>query len=226
MDLKNLKIQPVLPVVTVVSALFATVWLLPLVDGCIYKHPLAKPSSSLSTDQTDLEVRDEYDRWRVMHNVGTFEWQTRSGKMLFWVSLIVIATGVGFSFWQFFEASRADRSGAEAEELQVKNAFFSIAFKSRSLATFMMFISIAYLLIYVTQIFPVRQVDAPAASDRGDEPFLLDPTDNSSDTASAAGPLNIPPPKPNDQPSSQDDRSSTERPTQPSKIAPPKPKND
>ena len=104
---------------------------------------------------------ESFNQWILNHKQRAYEWQARSTKILFWMSMIVSIVGIGFSLWQFLEASRSEKVAEDVDEVQLKSQLISVAFKSRSLATFMMSMSLAYLLIYVTLVYPIRSEDIP-----------------------------------------------------------------
>lgn len=111
----------------------------------------------VTTAVDDLQIHyAEYAIWTLKFRESTFEWNLRSTKIIFWVSIIVSMSGMMFAFWQFLDAGNKDQRAAEADELEVKTQMASIAFKSRSLASLVLFVSIAYLLIYVTFVYPIK----------------------------------------------------------------------
>ena len=97
-----------------------------------------------------------YRQWTISENQRVFDWHLRSTKIIFWVSILVSIIGISFSFWQFSEASRDAQKAAESDEMEIKTQLISLAFKSRSIAASIMFISVAYLLIYVVLVYPIR----------------------------------------------------------------------
>jgi amino acid transporter len=108
-----------------------------------------------------LAIRDRYIEWTADQNVQVFEWHARSTKIIFWVSMLITVTGIVFAFWQFVEASKTSHAAEQTDKIELKNQFISLAFRSRSLATFMMFVAITYLLIYVTLVYPITTVEGP-----------------------------------------------------------------
>lgn len=120
-------------------------------------------TSNSSDELTSLQEQtaknvESYNQWVVGENRRVFEWHIRSTKLIFWVSILITITGMAFAFWQFVDASHTDRTAMDTEELELKTHLASLAFKSRSLATFMVFVSLAYLLIYVTLVYPITPV--------------------------------------------------------------------
>uniref|UniRef100_UPI0040570DEF hypothetical protein n=1 Tax=Candidatus Electronema sp. TaxID=2698783 RepID=UPI0040570DEF len=152
-------------VINVSAAIFtvlAVIFLLLLIEEYFFSKSdfeLQANDHSIETYQLETSKAIElYNQWVVNNNRRIFEWQARSTKIIFYVSILMTITGMSFAFWQFIEASHSEKIATEEDQLEVKTQLVSLAFKSRSLATFMMFISLAYMLIYVTVIYPVKPV--------------------------------------------------------------------
>lgn len=118
--------------------------------------PTPNDDIATETNRTVL-INEMYKQWVVLHQRQTYEWQRRSTTVLFCVSVLITVVGIGFSFWHFLEGTRAETMAEAVDELQIKSQFISLAFKSRSLATFMMCVSIAYFLIYIQFVYPIRE---------------------------------------------------------------------
>lgn len=120
-----------------------------------------------------------YVRWTHEFHQSTYRWQALSTKIIFWISILVPISGIVFSFWQFVEATkevrhfreignkkdrtkasnaqRDDKNGGQFDYFSFQNQIMSIAFKTRSVASLIMFISVAYLIIYGTLIYPINE---------------------------------------------------------------------
>lgn len=158
-NIRNPKVVACITIFVLVI-LLSILFLLPSIDQWFYSQVDFRPGSSSEFnlhDETEKH-RELYNQWVYSENRRMFQWHFRSTKIIFWVSMFITITGVSFAFWQFVEASRTERKFTEENELQVKTQFISLAFKSRSLATFMMSVSLAYLLIYVTFVYPIKPV--------------------------------------------------------------------
>ena len=147
--------------VIAITFIFLVLFSLLIIEEYLLSIPNFETNSEkdLSSYKTDTEISVQlYNQWSINENRRVFEWHARSTKVLFWVSIFITVTGISFAFWQFVEASQKDEKATKADSLELKTALISLGFKSRSLATFMMFISIAYLLIYVTLVYPIQIV--------------------------------------------------------------------
>lgn len=136
-----------------------------LIFVLIYFDAMFLKQDRLSTTDREItnrieDVNVEYAKyvvWTLKFRESTFEWSLRSTKIIFWVSMLISVSGIMFAFWQFLDASNKDQRAVEADELEIKTQMASIAFKSRSLASLVLFVSIAYLLIYVRFVHPINE---------------------------------------------------------------------
>jgi magnesium-transporting ATPase (P-type) len=143
-----------------ILAIFAVLFLLLLMEEYFFSK------TNFKLEQVDIAIYqletsktiELFNQWSINENRRIFEWHARSTKIIFYVSILITIIGMAFAFWQFVEASNSEKIAIEAEQLEIKTQLVSLAFKSRSLATFMMFISLAYMLIYVTVVYPVKPV--------------------------------------------------------------------
>ncbi len=107
----------------------------------------------------DTQKKQElYKQWTLFENQKHFTWNLRSTKIIFWVSMLTTMSGIAFAFWQFAEASIEERSAGLQDELELKTQLISLAFKTRSVAALVLFVSLAYLLIYVIFVYPMRSI--------------------------------------------------------------------
>lgn len=98
----------------------------------------------------------EYIVWAMGEQVQHHEWNLRSTKFLFWLSTLVSVSGIVFSFWQFAKADEYDKRASEADEVSLKNAVAEFSFKSRSIASFILLLSLIYLFVYVKFLYPIQ----------------------------------------------------------------------
>lgn len=130
-----------------------------LIDEYVFQKHTLDPSKDIplaECKKDKAKAHEMYSVWVFQQHQRQFDWHTRSTKIIFWVSMLVAISGISFAFWQFVEASREEKKALETEELELKTKLVSLVFKSRSIAALVMFMSIAYLLIYVILIYPIR----------------------------------------------------------------------
>ncbi|MFT3687798.1 hypothetical protein [Paenirhodobacter sp.] len=100
----------------------------------------------------------EYIVWAMGEQVQHHEWNLRSTKFLFWLSTLVSVSGIAFSFWQFTKADEYDKRASEADEVTLKNSVAELSFKSRSIASFILSLSLIYLFVYVKFLYPIQNL--------------------------------------------------------------------
>ncbi len=130
------------------------------------------------------KYRAEYSMWTLAENRRHFDWNLRSTKYIFWVSMFVSLSGVVFAFWQFAQANQFDRAQRDHDEVSFRTRMAELSFKSRSVASLILFVSIVYLLIYVAFLYPIRH--APNALEGGERPDGPVPVDDPLDAAGVA----------------------------------------
>ena len=151
------------PLFVALSVVVATLFVLSLslVDGWLQSASTGlEPSleGSLAKDQLETHRKYElYTQWTYQQNQRVYSWHAFSTKVIFWLSMFIAVSGVGFAFWQFVSASEEAREAASADELEIKTQLASLAFKSRSIAALVLFVSIAYMLIYTLWIYPIKE---------------------------------------------------------------------
>lgn len=126
--------------------------------------PFFTPKPDLSmTEYEELFSRHafEYSIWTLDQAKRNFQWSLRSAQYIFWISMLISVSGICFAFWQFAQASQFDRASTERDEVTVKTELASMSFKTRSVATFVLLISLLYLLIYVGFLYGVDVVEGP-----------------------------------------------------------------
>jgi Trk-type K+ transport system membrane component len=150
--------QP-LRVAVSILLLLAIILLLVILDHWIFHDPgLPTPAegSSLEDDQVQTaRLHEAYQQWTYLERQRSFGWQARSTKVIFWISVLVALSGVGFSFWQFVAATKEAERALEEHQLEIRTELISLAFKSRSIAALVLFMSVAYLLVYALLIYPI-----------------------------------------------------------------------
>lgn len=154
-----------------IGVVTVTVLLLFMVDEYLLQPASLQPNEGISLVNYSAETNkahEMYRAWVVRYHQRTFEWTMRSTKVIFWVSIIVAISGISFAFWQFVEAAHKETKALEADELELKTQLVSVAFKSRSVAALVMFMSIAYLLIYIYFVYPITYLtQSPIDSRQG-----------------------------------------------------------
>ncbi|MBU3029363.1 hypothetical protein [Paracoccus marinaquae] len=144
----------------------------------------------------------EYSIWTLEQAKTNFQWSLRSSQYIFWVSMLISVSGICFAFWQFAQAGQFDRASSERDEVEVKTELASLSFKTRSVATFVLMISLLYLLIYVGFLYGVDVVEGPLRERPrvDDEPGVASPVFDEEDIESDSDPVDFVIPDPPEMP--------------------------
>ncbi|WP_172328634.1 hypothetical protein [Mangrovicoccus sp. HB161399] len=150
-------------ILLVIIGLLALEW---IATGPLRGSPPPAAELGVQQDEIALEAssRAAYNAWAYSHTRRVFEWQLRSAIYLFWVSMLITVSGVSFAFWQFAQAAQFERIVKDADEVTFKAGMASLAFRTRSVASFVMLVSVIYLLIYVIFIFKIHGGGVPTAA--------------------------------------------------------------
>lgn len=123
---------------------------------------VGEPIGAASCPKTVSNCRKLFDIWSMSMNQRVFEWGLFSTKVLFWISMTVSMSGIAFSFLQFSLSLESTRESS-SDEMSLATGMFSFMLRSRTMASLVMFSSIAYLVIYVVFVYPVKVVEIPTA---------------------------------------------------------------
>lgn len=140
---------------------FILIFLLIVSDAwLLYESSLSEKTLSEFDDVSVFleHYQAEYIVWAMKEQVQHHEWNLRSTKFLFWLSTLVSISGIVFAFWQFAKADDFERKASHTDEVSVKNAVAEFSFKSRSIASFILLISIIYLFVYVMFLYPIQNL--------------------------------------------------------------------
>lgn len=191
------------PILLSILAVLLTVLVLAYLDWEQLRPPPVALDAELSLQgQWEAEQRRRYEHviWMMDNQRDVFEWSLRSSRYLFWLSVVVSVSGIAFAFWQFVRAETFDRARAEADEMEIKTQMASLSFKARSMAALVLFVSIAYLMIYAVFVYPIQVLDI---SDAGGAPAPPPPQSAAQSAPQSAAPPaqfhsrpGLPPPAP------------------------------
>jgi hypothetical protein len=142
---------------------------------------IPQSSGTIELDRAQTEhIHQAYERWVYEHRQKTFIWHARSTRIIFWLSMFVAISGLGLSFWQFVASAKEAEKAIEENELTIKTELISLAFKSRSIAALILFLSIAYLTLYALLIYPLRELNGSASQGASNAKEYRGALDNSS----------------------------------------------
>ena len=113
---------------------------------------------------------ERYKQWVHYEYQQAFFWQAWSKKVIFWLSMLMAIVGLCMSFLQFASANREVRGALDIDkssqqELELSSKLISLAIKTRSVAALILFVSLAYLVIYVLFLHPIVLVEKAPNTD-------------------------------------------------------------
>lgn len=88
------------------------------------------------------------------HRVNVFRWQERASEVMLWVVVLVVIAGLAFSAIQLFDALRVGRDTNGNIELSAQG----IKVTSSVVGVVVLALSIAFVVIFVNQIYSVQVV--------------------------------------------------------------------
>ncbi|MEA2343403.1 MAG: hypothetical protein QOF63_1572 [Thermoanaerobaculia bacterium] len=108
---------------------------------------------------TAPSVQVAYDNYYVAslnHRRQVFAWQAFASRVIFWMVLGLVISGVAFSAIQFFFAIR--RGTTEfSQELEVSAQ--AVKIRSQFLGVVTLALSLAFFYLYLTNVYPIVRID-------------------------------------------------------------------
>lgn len=107
-----------------------------------------------------LKSQLEFDQLSLKHRIKTLEWQYVSTQIIFWLVVMIVIMGVGMSYRHFLEG--------EVSMTKISIGKAGIEFGSRLVGVVVLFLSLLFFYLYLTEVYPVREiVSGKAESARG-----------------------------------------------------------
>ncbi len=123
--------------------------------------------------QAALQAQYDYKAFSFLHAKRTFEFQYTSGRIIFWVVLLIVFAGLAFSAVQFYVGlhhpleSRAKTDGKDAassEECvsEFEASLQGIKLKSSVLGLLILAMSMVFFYLYLKYVYPITNVAGPS----------------------------------------------------------------
>ena len=112
----------------------------------------AAPALSADSPQTDeyTRARLEYDKFALEHARRTYEWQYRSGIVIFVLVIASVALGLWMSFLHFYQG----RKGGGTMKLSKDGVEVS----SPVIGLLILVVSLGFFYLYLSQVYPITEV--------------------------------------------------------------------
>ena len=129
----------------------------------------AKSTTELSRAETAYQI------FSYAHAQKTFEWQYWSGKVIFWVVLLLVGVGVVFSSVQFYvgllpsrirsaetTGGKNDSSGSATGDqaaTEFEASLHGVKLKSSVLGLLILAVSLVFFYLYLIYVYPITNVE-------------------------------------------------------------------
>ena len=126
----------------------------PLVPQNVEKVPMTPETQT--EYQAALREYFAYTKWAVSHRKEVFAWQLFSSRIIFWVVLSLVATGMYFAAVQFQRGLRRRRPAASGEEVtEIAASLTGVKVRSPILGVLILVISFAFFYLYLQFVYPI-----------------------------------------------------------------------
>jgi uncharacterized membrane protein YhaH (DUF805 family) len=120
-------------------------------------------------EQAALRAKYEYQAFSFAHAQRTFDFQYRSGRVIFWVVLLIVFAGLAFSAVQFYVGlhhpldSRAKTDGKEAAAgedcvSEFEATLQGVKLKSSVLGLIILAMSMVFFYLYLKYVYPISNI--------------------------------------------------------------------
>lgn len=121
-----------------------------------------------SKQQEALRAKYAYQAFSYAHAQRTFEFQYRSGRIIFWVVLLIVFAGLAFSGVQFYvglrhpldSRARADskESGNDECVSEFEATLQGVKLKSSVLGLIILAMSMVFFYLYLKYVYPISNI--------------------------------------------------------------------
>lgn len=118
---------------------------------------------SLINTQLLLEIeKNNYLRSAIIHRRSTFDWQYKSGIIIFYMVIFIVLTGLIISGMHFYKSlkipsKKQNQAAAEQSELEFSLSG-GIKLKSSLIGIIILITSLAFLYLYLIYVYPVDEL--------------------------------------------------------------------
>lgn len=108
------------------------------------------------------QIHLDYERKRLEQRARTFAWQQRSTQFIFYLVVLIVASGLGLSFWHVYRR--------EAAPIKLTVGEKGIEFNSRLIGVLVFVLSLAFFYLYVKTVYPITELGAGAEQGGAETP--------------------------------------------------------
>lgn len=96
------------------------------------------------------KARAEYDRFALQHAQRTYEWQYRSGIVIFVLVIASVALGLWMSFLHFYQGRKGGGTMKVSKD--------GVEVSSPVIGLLILVVSLGFFYLYLSQVYPITEV--------------------------------------------------------------------
>lgn len=126
--------------------------------------PVARGIVDPSTEhahQEALRTTYEYQTFSYKHAMRSFDWQYTSGKVIFWLIVLLVLAGLLFAGVQFYMGYKHPLEGGDGEQTsdsELEATLQGIKLKSSVLGLLILTLSMAFFYMYLKFVYPITNI--------------------------------------------------------------------
>jgi len=101
----------------------------------------------------------KYEVFRYEHNQMVFEWELFVSKMLFWIILLFIATGICLSVLQFINSNKIRRRTDAKDISTLSISEKGVEIKTAFIGLLLLIVSLGFLYLYMYTAYPIKYIN-------------------------------------------------------------------
>lgn len=137
--------------------------------GARAASPADMEPETRAKEQAAIRAKYDYQAFSFAHAQRTFDFQYRSGRVIFWVVLLIVFAGLAFSAVQFYvglhhpldSRAKADSKDAATTEECVSEfeaSLQGIKLKSSVLGLIILAMSMVFFYLYLKYVYPITNI--------------------------------------------------------------------
>jgi len=144
----------------------------PAIDSPNYFGVATMPDGTSVTEsllRADDEVREAYRQVLLARYARELEkydearrefgWSQQVGRIIFWITHVVLAIGMTLSVREFFDARRLRKQGEKATENEIKLSIDGIALKTSLNGLAILAVAVGFYYLYLSFVYPITLVN-------------------------------------------------------------------
>ena len=118
----------------------------------------AQAASETKVSKELQEKQDNFEVFRLDHNMEVFKWEMFSTKIMFWLSISLVLTGIVLSILQFAKSIETSKLPDNSETTLIISEK-GVKIKTAFIGLIILIISFAYLYLYMEAAYPIKYLN-------------------------------------------------------------------